>query len=160
MYKIYKIVDNTNNNIYIGQTKQRLLSSRISTHKYDFKIDHPCSSQLILRNNDWRYELIVETDDITREIYWIQNTKNCINKIQYKYDYRESQKEYNKTRIYNPDRKKEYYIKNKERIKLNVQKNKEKNKDLINEKQRETKLWKSKKRIKLICDWIDILNSY
>ncbi len=35
--KIYKIVDNTNNNVYIGSTTQLYLSNRIAHHRYFFK---------------------------------------------------------------------------------------------------------------------------
>ena len=112
MYKIYKIVDNTNGNIYIGQTKQKYLSDRITCHKQHFKHNYKknCSSRLILNNDDWFYELIEETNDISRESYWIQNTPNCINK--YKLNY--SNKEYCK----------EYRKKNKEKVNKN---NKERN---------------------------------
>ena len=160
MYKIYKITDNTNHKVYIGQTKQKLLSSRISGHVHDFKMGHPCSSQKILKNNDWKYELIEETDDKSREIYWINKFPNCINKVKYTYNYKEYEKEYNKNRIYNPDRSKQYYEKNKQEVKKRMKLYREQNKDLIKERQREYKLWKSKKRIKLICDWIDLLNEY
>jgi len=86
MYKIYKIVDNTNNNVYIGQTKQKYLSSRISTHKNHFKKSiNDCSSNIILKNNDWYYQLIEETEDKSREAYWIENSENCINKKSMKY---------------------------------------------------------------------------
>ena len=78
--KIYKIIDNTNGNIYIGKTRKKYLSSRIASHIYDFNTGHYCSSQIILKNNDWRYELIEETDDETREEYWIKNT-DCVNKV-------------------------------------------------------------------------------
>ncbi len=116
MYKIYRIVDNTNGNVYIGQTKQKYLSNRITKHRFTFKNNKDnCSSKLILCNNDWFYELIEQTDDKTREIYWIQNTSNCINQIKYTYDYKQS-KEY----------KMEYRIKNKNKIKQNYQKNKHK----------------------------------
>ena len=80
MVKIYKIIDNTNGNIYIGKTTKEYLSSRIASHVYDFNRGHYCSSQIILKNNDWRYELIEETDDETREEYWIKNT-DCVNKV-------------------------------------------------------------------------------
>jgi len=83
MYKIYKIVDNTNNNVYIGLTTETL-KKRMYKHKYEFKIQrNVCSSKIILKNNDWYFELIEETDDKEREKYWIQNTNNCINKIKY-----------------------------------------------------------------------------
>tara|TARA_R110000850_G_scaffold60288_3_gene138531 strand:- start:61 stop:507 length:447 start_codon:yes stop_codon:yes gene_type:complete len=81
IYKIYRIIDNTNNNCYVGQTT-REVKERINKHTSDFKIGKGfCSSKLILKNNDWKYELIEETDDITREKYWIKNSPNCINKF-------------------------------------------------------------------------------
>ena len=76
MYKIYKIIDNTNNNIYIGITKQKYLCHRLSSHKR--KKD--CVAKEIIKNGDYRIELIEETDDKLRERYWIENT-DCINKI-------------------------------------------------------------------------------
>ena len=85
MIKIYKIIDNTNGNVYVGKTTQKYLSNRISTHRKDYKnaVDgkryHLTSSQII-KNGDYRIELIEETDDETREKYWILNTDCCINK--------------------------------------------------------------------------------
>ena len=85
MYKIYKIVDNTNNNIYIGHTKSEL-KIRIRNHKNYIKQNKFCSSSLILKNENYYYETIEETDDKEREKYWIQNTPNCINKIKYDFN--------------------------------------------------------------------------
>ena len=80
MYKIYKIVDNTNDNIYIGITKQTL-SQRLSKHKHKTKNNTNGSmSREIIKNGDYKVELIEETDDKTRERYWIENTE-CINKV-------------------------------------------------------------------------------
>ena len=76
-YKIYKLIDNTNGNIYIGQTKQKL-SQRLRNHKHDYKRDLSCVSKKIIANGDYKIELIEETDDKTRERYWIENTE-CIN---------------------------------------------------------------------------------
>jgi len=95
IYKIYKIVDNTNNNVYIGQTKSTL-TQRMASHRYNFKNYSNCSSKLILKNNDWYYELIEETNDKSREIYWIKNTKNCINFMKYNFDKKEYDKKYYK----------------------------------------------------------------
>jgi predicted GIY-YIG superfamily endonuclease len=104
MYKIYKIVDNTNNNVYIGQTKNRL-ERRISQHKC---IKWECShSKFIIKNNDWYYELIEETDDIEREKYWIRNTKNCINPTTYDFDAKENKKKW----VLNNKEKKRKYMK-------------------------------------------------
>jgi hypothetical protein len=88
MYKIYCIIDNTNDNVYIGQTKQKLYS-RISVHRSDFKRGKYCSSQIILKNNDWTYKIL--EDDLDpyeakqREAFYIQNTDNCINEKTLKY---------------------------------------------------------------------------
>ena len=60
--KIYKIVDNTNGDIYIGSTYKRLYE-RIAKHEYDFKYYlngnyHYITSFKILKNNDYKIELI------------------------------------------------------------------------------------------------------
>jgi hypothetical protein len=79
MIKIYRIVDNTNGNIYIGKTKGQL-NQRLWEHKGDFNRGKYCSSQEILKNGDYKIELIEETHDENRERYWIINTE-CVNKI-------------------------------------------------------------------------------
>ena len=76
-YKIYKLIDNTNGNIYIGITKQKLYK-RLNNHKQDYKREAHCVSKKIIANGDYKIELIEETDDKTRERYWIENTE-CIN---------------------------------------------------------------------------------
>ena len=53
MYKIYRIVDNTNGNIYIGITKQSL-KARKNQHKSHKK----CMSREIIKNGDYKIELI------------------------------------------------------------------------------------------------------
>ena len=73
--KIYKIIDNTNGNVYIGKTIQEL-DKRLKHHKYTKQ----CMSRDIIKNGDYRIELIEETEDDTRERYWILNTE-CINVI-------------------------------------------------------------------------------
>ena len=139
MFKIYKIIDNTNDNVYIGQTKKKYLGDRISGHRGDFKRSRNCSSSIILKNNDWYYELIEETDDINREKYWINNTPNCINER--KMCYGRGNRDKNN---YN-EWKKNYRKKNKQKIK---------------EIEKERTIWRSKKRLQLVCDTIDMLNEY
>jgi len=81
MYKIYKIIDNTNDNIYIGITTKKYLCDRLAGHNYDYKkTRRNCTSSEILKNNDYKIELIETTDDKTRERYWIENSE-CVNKI-------------------------------------------------------------------------------
>tara|TARA_R100001594_G_scaffold3518_7_gene13131 strand:+ start:881 stop:1279 length:399 start_codon:yes stop_codon:yes gene_type:complete len=84
MFKIYKIIDNTNGNIYIGQT-QKSLYTRLHNHTSSYlqylnnKREGICSSFKIIKNGDYKIELIEKTNDKNRERYWIENTE-CINK--------------------------------------------------------------------------------
>jgi len=79
MLKIYKIVDNTNGNIYIGKTKQTL-NQRLTKHRHKTrKNTNRCMSREIIKNGDYKIELIEETEDDSRERYWILNTV-CVNK--------------------------------------------------------------------------------
>ena len=114
--KIYKIIDNTNNNIYIGSTCQEL-NVRLSEHKYRYKqflkgLANSLSSFEILKNNDYKIELIenIQCNNVKelkqKERYYIDNIM-CVN-------------------IQKPLRTpKEYY---------------ETNKDIINKKRNERKL--------------------
>ena len=77
MLKIYRIIDNTNGNVYIGKTDETL-NIRLTKHKYDFKVGKSCSSCQILKNGDYKIELIEETRDESRERYYILNTE-CVN---------------------------------------------------------------------------------
>lgn len=95
MIKIYKIIDNTNDNVYIGSTSQEYLSQRMSRHRQNLKNHETCSSKIILKNNDWRYELVEVCDANVkkeREKYYINNTPNCINALKLNFD----KKEWNK----------------------------------------------------------------
>jgi hypothetical protein len=88
--KIYKIVDNTTGNIYIGSTTKEL-NERLSGHYYDYK---KClagketgyvTSFEILKNGDYYIELIEDCPSHNRseleerERYYIENNK-CVNK--------------------------------------------------------------------------------
>ena len=107
--KIYKIIDNTNDNIYIGSTCQSL-KKRLSEHKNDYKrflkgLFNNVTSFDILKNNDYKIELLENCDIKTkqellqRERYYIENNE-CLNKIV-------------------PGRnKKEYYDVNKDKINI------------------------------------------
>ena len=140
--KIYKIVDNTNNNIYIGSTIQTL-KERLRCHEKDLD----SSSKSIIDNGDYDILLIEnypcesKKELEAREGFYIRNN-DCINinvpgrtQKEYYQDNREQklqyQKEYKKN---NPEllkeSKKKHYIKNKEKIleqqKTYVSNNKEK----------------------------------
>ena len=95
MYKIYKIIDNTNDNIYVGSTRQKLLSTRLAIHKYRKN----CRAYEIIKNCDYKIQLIEETEDKSRERYWIETTENCINKnipCRTKEEIKEYQRKYQK----------------------------------------------------------------
>ena len=109
MYKIYCIIDNTNDNVYIGKTKQKYITSRIATHKNHFKKRmYDCSSNKILKNNDWSYKLL--EDDLNeyeakqKEAFYIQNTENCINEKTLKFG--RGGKDKNRIRNYDKQRSK------------------------------------------------------
>ena len=70
--KIYKIVDNTNNNVYIGSTCQPTLAHRLAEHKKKFKLYnngkyHFTSSFLILANNNYDIVLLEECNVNSRD---------------------------------------------------------------------------------------------
>ena len=114
--KIYKIIDNTNDNIYIGSTC-KTLKTRLSVHKAGYKMflkglyDNVRSFN-ILKNNDYKIELLencnikTKQELLARERYFIKNN-NCLNKYipgscdngiqQYQKEY---QKEYNANNKY------------------------------------------------------------
>jgi len=150
MYKIYKIVDNTNGNIYIGITTQKYLSKRLGQHKDRMS----CMSKEIIKNGDYKIELIEETDDKTRERYWIENTE-CINKVipgrthkeylndnkEYIRDRAKKYREKNKEKIKKRDI--DYYKNNKQRLINNSIKNYEKNKSKYNEQRKLKYHWEN-----------------
>ena len=121
--KIYKIIDNTNDNIYIGSTCEYILSRRLAGHRsmYDRYVKgakNYTTSFEILKNENYCIILLESypcdtKDQLTaRESYYIQNNE-CVNKVipdrtnkQYKQDHREKILEQHK----------EYYNKHKERL--------------------------------------------
>lgn len=83
--KIYKIVDNTNGNIYIGSTTQ-MVCKRVACHVRNYKWHlngnhYRVSSYNIIKNNDYYYETIEFYDCNNknelekRERYWIEKYK-------------------------------------------------------------------------------------
>lgn len=113
--KIYKIIDLTNDNVYIGSTTKERLCQRLSGHKASYdryvsgKDKRKCSSFEILKNDNYKIELIElfpcnSKDELNaREGYW-QREITCINhniagrtKEQYKeeVDYLKYHREYN-----------------------------------------------------------------
>jgi len=119
--KIYKIVDNTNNNVYIGSTCEPILARRLAKHIGNFKSYkkgkfHFISSFKIFENGNYNIVLIEDfpcenkNQLYARERYWTENI-NCINinrnqGIMYELGLQEYNKEYNK----------EYYQDNKAKL--------------------------------------------
>lgn len=161
--RIYKIIDNTNNKIYIGSTC-KALSQRLAQHRYDYKQYllgkmHFITSMDILKNNNYGIVLIEEypCDNkeqlLSRERHYIEISINCVNKaipmrthgeyyqanIEHFKQYREQNKE--RMKVLNAN----YWINNKERLVISKKKHyeenivkikeyRERNKDIISEK--------------------------
>jgi hypothetical protein len=142
--KIYKIVDNTNNNIYIGSTCEPTLARRLASHRTNYnnylkeKNNFTTSFDIIKNNN---YEIILienypcaNKDELhSRERFHIESNV-CINKVipkrtrkEYNQDKKDEIHDYN-VKYYNEIKdkndykekksayKKLYYLKNKEEI--------------------------------------------
>jgi len=90
--KIYKIVDDTNGNVYYGST-QKTLNRRLSDHKYDYKRrekeNHTRKSSIIIHNGSYHIELVEDfpceyrKELEERESYYINNFP-CVNKAKKK----------------------------------------------------------------------------
>lgn len=135
--KIYKLVDNTNGNIYIGSTI-KTLNRRLIKHKSEYKgylneKSKFITSYDIIKNGDYKMELIEnypcenkkQLED--REGFYIRNS-NCINKTilgrteqQYRIDNKEKVKKW----------KKEFYCRHREDILKKNKRHRELNKDKI-----------------------------
>ena len=129
--KIYKIVDNTNGNIYIGSTCCKLLCQRLRGHKSYYKRyinkkgNQYYSSFEILKNNDSKIELIERVNCETKDELWIDKIKNVnmVKPLQTKKEHYQNNK---KNIIKN---QKEYVKKNKEYVKKYQKEYKKKNQD-------------------------------
>jgi hypothetical protein len=147
--KIYKLIDNTNGNIYIGSTCNSL-KKRLKihlNHYYEYKKkDGKCLTTVayhIIKNNDYKMELLenfpckTKQELLNKEREYIENNK-CINinkpitTYQEKLDYGKEYRDKNRDKLL--EQKKEYWIKNRDKL---VEKKKEywiKNKDKLAEK--------------------------
>ena len=157
--KIYKLIDNTNGNIYIGSTVQPLYK-RKSQHK---EKRNSCMSKIIIDNGDYDIILIEnypcksKEELLKRERYYIENT-NCINKNipgrscdEWYKDNKERILEKAKNKVKTDDRKqyeKDYALKNKdiinEKSKLWYQSNKDKKAEYDKKYREENKEYKQK----------------
>ena len=118
--KIYKIIDNTNDNIYVGSTCEKKLCRRLQKHKASYNCYlNPNIKQGymrsfdIIKNNDFKIILIEEYSCenkeqlLSREQYWIDNL-DCINHnnpIHDKKDYYKQYSEKNRDQLNKLSRK-------------------------------------------------------
>ena len=105
MTQIYKIIDNTNGNIYVGSTKQKL-HRRIGKHE---EMKGGCSSKEVIKNGNYRVEIIEVCNEKNRnekEEYWINNldTVNIRRKI-HSFDNKKYKRQYYENHI---EEKKQY----------------------------------------------------
>ena len=138
--KIYKLIDNSNDKVYIGSTC-RSLNQRLSEHKSGYKrflkgLYYNTKSFDIIKNNDYKIDLIenckIKTKEelIERERYYIENN-DCLNKIipgRTEKEWRDANKD--KILIKRGD----YYNDNKDKIIKSQKAYNNKNKDELNEK--------------------------
>jgi len=129
--KMYKIVDNTNENVYVGSTCEPTLARRLAKHKSNYNVylsgkGTYTTSYIVLENGDYDIVLIENypcnnKDELfARERYHIERIK-CVNKLmpirtkqehcEYKKNYYETNKEYLALN------RKIYELDNKEKIK-------------------------------------------
>ena len=115
--KVYKLINETTGEIYIGSTRQKYLSTRLASHKCDAvrKKNPPTSSQFFKNDNKVSIILIeqIEINSVDelhmRERFHIENNV-CVNK----YIPSRKQSEYSKTDNCKESKKK-YRIKDRER---------------------------------------------
>ena len=139
--KIYKIVDNTNGNIYIGSTCKKLCQ-RIAQHRYDFKryLNGKFSyitSFKILENGDYDIILIEEDKDCenkdqlkAKERHYIESL-DCVNK---RIEGRTHHEYYNDNKVVFAAKNKLYREKNKDKISEKKKIHYEENKEVISAK--------------------------
>ena len=147
--KIYKIVDNTNANIYIGSTCEPTLARRLSKHVGDYKCwkngkKNNKSSFKIIENGDYDIVLIEnfpcdKKDELhKRERYWIE-TLDCINlNIPFREPKESDKIKYEKFKDKIKARAKKWAEDNKERVKQLHSERYQSNKEQI-EARRKTK---------------------
>lgn len=140
--KIYRLVDLTNDTVYIGSTIQTL-ERRLHDHENDYKryiggdLNHKITSCEIIKGGKYKIELIAnfpcenKNELLKKEGEWIKNT-NCLNRfIPTGECTKENKQEYNK------QYGKQYRINNKEYIEKYNKDYYANNKDILSKKARE-----------------------
>ena len=106
--KIYKITSPNTDLVYVGKTTLRRLNDRFAQHRCGYNNylkglkARTCSSIKVFEHGDCKIELIEETDDASREAYWI-NELNTVNVV--RFTWAEGKEEYYKD--YNAQRQRD-----------------------------------------------------
>jgi len=146
--KIYKLIDNTNGDIYIGSTcislKKRLKKHKDNYYEYKKKDGRGSASYDIIKNNDYKIELLeyfpckTKQELLNKEREYIENNK-CINKNkpitthQEKLNQKKEWQTINKNKL--QEKRKVYRDKNRNKISETTKNYYEANKDKISERQ-------------------------
>jgi ribosomal protein S27E len=119
--KIYKITSPNTDLVYVGHTDN--IHTRFRDHRSKYKgwlagkRDRCCTSRKVLEHGGAIIELIEETEDEEREVYWIRELNACNEKRNIHVDYQAYNREYNQTNKHAiSSQKKVYYEENKEKI--------------------------------------------
>jgi len=141
--KIYKIVCNKTNLVYIGSTTQKYLSDRLKGHRIAYNRNKGITTaNQILKNGDYYIELVElvpcnsKDELLVRERYYFNNIE-CINKVRPKRTLEEiennNKEYYEKNKDVILEKQKIYVKNNKEYIKEQTKKYREENKEKIKE---------------------------
>lgn len=157
--KIYKLVNNVDDEIYIGSTCNPL-SKRKGSHKTDSKREKCKNMTVYLHLNNIGWEnveiILIETcscenkDELhKRERYWIETLKSSLNKVLPGRTRKERMESTNYNKIYYEQHKEQLLVKGREYSK----KYRQENKTLISEKyDANRKKIAEKKKIKITCE--------
>ena len=124
--KIYKLICDDPELIYIGSTTQRYLSNRLSSHHQDYKKGLNTSSKKLFEVGGVKIELIelypceCKEQLLLRERYWLENTESVNVKkrpyVSYEEKLEQERKWQQDNREHYLQQKKEYYQENKEKM--------------------------------------------
>jgi len=159
--KIYKIVDNTNDNVYVGSTTEPTLARRLAKHVANYTAylkgnkTNYITSFIIFKNKDYYIELLElvpcnsKDELLVRERHYIKSIVECINKnipgrnkAEYYEDNKERRTEYQR----------KYSKQNKDKIDIYQKEYNEINKDRLKDYRKQyQEINKEKQNKKCIC---------
>ena len=141
--RIYKIVSDQTEDVYVGSTIQPLYA-RIHGHKKDMIKGHYCSSHEIMKHGDYRIVLIENypcdsnEQKLGREYYWIKEyRRQCINIVNKQCPGRNIKQWYEDNRDEILAKAKEYRENNRDEISAKSKEYRESNRDEISERKKD-----------------------